>query len=83
MLLRITVRRKNNEVIGIARVIGYTALSEHLLSLKGDPNNFIFSVCFKTSRCALTLQGTKTIKIHLNLENSGWQPSRSQPRGAQ
>lgn len=76
-------QRQNKVVIDPVGVIGYTVLSEHLLSLKGDPNNFIFPVCFKTSWCALTLRGTKTIKIHLNLEKSGWQPSHSQPHGGQ
>lgn len=47
------------------------------------PNNFIFSVCFRTGWCALTLKGTKTIEIHLNLENSAWQSSHFKTCGGQ
>lgn len=71
----ITIRSKNKVKIDPGRVSEDTVQREHLLSLKEDPNNFIFPVFFKTSWCTLTLRGTKTIKIYLNLEKSGWQPS--------
>lgn len=42
-----------------------------------------FSIFWRKLLCCDTPGGTKTMKIHLNLENSCWQPPHSHPHGGQ
>lgn len=81
-LLSEAKKNRDELVMGAARVIRCSPQSTSVV-VKRRTRAILSSQCVSKQVGALTLQGTKTIKIHLNLENSCWQPSHSQPHGGQ